>query len=236
PFLHLGDPDDPRDPTRRAYTAPPLRALLRSADCVFAQTESERAELRHLGVAEKRIVLQGLGVDPAECSGGDRIAARARWNVRAGEVVVGHLANNSEEKGSVDLLRAAVLLWQRGAPLRLVLAGPEMPNFQRAWRLFASAAHSVCRLGVLDDQQKRDFFAAIDVFALPSRSDSFGLVLLEAWANGAPCVGYRAGGLPWVIRDGVDGLIVRCGDLDGVGAALRRVEEDGEVRCWFGGA
>ena len=42
------------------------------------------------------------------------------------------------------------------------------------------------RLGVLSERQKRDFFAGIDVFALPSRSDSFGLVLLEAWANGVP--------------------------------------------------
>jgi len=65
--------------------------------------------------------------------------------------------------------------------------------------------------GVLDDQQKRDFFAGIDIFALPSRSDSFGLVLLEAWANGVPNVAYRAGGIADVIRDGEDGLLVDCG-------------------------
>ena len=40
--------------------------------------------------------------------------------------------------------------------------------------------------GPLTDEQRRDFYAGIDAFALPSRSDSFGLVFLEAWANGVP--------------------------------------------------
>ena len=70
-----------------------------------------------------------------------------------------------------------------------------------------------CRLGVLDPKQKKDFFAGLDLFVLPSRSDSFGLVLLEAWANGVPNIGYRAGGIADVIRHEQDGLLVPCGDI-----------------------
>jgi glycosyltransferase involved in cell wall biosynthesis len=94
----------------------------------------------------------------------------------------------------------------------------------------------VRRLGALDARQKRDFFAGIDVLALPSRSDSFGLVFPEAWANGVPCIGYRAGGIPWVIRDSVDGLVVRCGDVAGLAAALLRLAGDGELRRNLGQA
>jgi glycosyltransferase involved in cell wall biosynthesis len=94
----------------------------------------------------------------------------------------------------------------------------------------------VRRLGVLDAQQKRDFFAALDVFALPSRSDSFGIVLLEAWANRAANVGYRAGGVAGVIRDGTDGLLVRCGDRDGLAAALTRLAADTQLRRTLGAA
>ena len=82
-----------------------------------------------------------------------------------------------------------------------------MPNFRRFWLSYADAARVQC-LGVLDEQQKRDFFAALDVFALPSRSDSFGIVLLEAWADGGANVGYRAGG--------VEGDPSRAGWLTGV--------------------
>jgi glycosyltransferase involved in cell wall biosynthesis len=208
PFLHLGDPEDPGDRTRRAYLHPALLALIHAADRIFVQTELERAALLNQGVPARKMILLGMGVDVAECTGGDRQRARAKWRVADGEVVIGHLANNSDEKGSVDLLRAAERLWQAGRRIQLVLAGPEMPNFRSFWDRYG-ARDRVHRLGVLSEEEKRDFYAGIDLFALPSRSDSFGIVLLEAWANGVPNVGYRAGGIAELIRPGVDGLLVR---------------------------
>jgi len=106
-----------------------------------------------------------------------------------------------------------------------------MPNFRAFWQRCAERqAERVVRLGPLTDEQKRDFFAGIDVFALPSRSDSFGLVLLEAWANGVPNVAYRAGGIADVIRHGSDGLLAPCGDVDGLAAALGRLHSDPALR------
>jgi glycosyltransferase involved in cell wall biosynthesis len=233
PFLHLGDPDDPHDRTRRGYLQPALRMLLEEADHLFVQTDVERHALRQVGIAETKITLQGLGVDPEECSGGDRQQVRGQWGVRPDEVVIGHLANNSREKGTVDLLQAAEQAWAAGHRFRLVLAGPEMTNFKDCWRDYRSAPR-VLRLGVLDERQKREFFAGIDVFALPSRSDSFGLVLLEAWANGVPNVGYRAGGIAGVIHHEKDGLLVRCGDVPGLTAALVRLVEREALRIRFG--
>src|SRR6185369_17044044 len=89
-------------------------------------------------------------------------------------------------------------------------------------------------LGPLTVQQKRDFFAGIDLFALPSRSDSFGLVLLEAWANGVPNVAYRAGGIADVIRDGVDGLLAPCGNVTGLAEDLHRLIIDTGLRGRLG--
>src|SRR5262245_2368980 len=111
-----------------------------------------------------------------------------------------------------------------------------MPNFQRAWDALAAAIPQsmVCRLGPLDDQQKRDFFAGLDVFALPSRSDSFGLVLLEAWANGLPNVAYRAGGIADVVRHEQDGLLAPCGDVQGLASALARLLGDEALRHHLG--
>jgi glycosyltransferase involved in cell wall biosynthesis len=235
PFLHLGDPADPRDRVRRSYTTPALLGLVRSADLVFVQTPGERDALRERGIASEKLYLLGLGVDPAECTGGDRRRARDSWGVPEGEVVVGHLANNSREKGTVDLLQAAQRLWQQGQEFHVVLAGPAMPNFERFWRDFRPAG-PVRRLGPLTDEQKRDFFGGIDLFALPSRSDSFGLVLLEAWANGVPNVAYRAGGIADVVRDGADGLLVPCGDVAGLAAALGRLIEEPGVRSDLGEA
>lgn len=233
PFLHLGDPADPHDRTRRAYTRPHLRWLLHQAERVFVQTRLERDAVVGLGVPAERVVLQGLGVDPAECTGGDRDATRRAWGVGPDEVVVGHLANASVEKGTVDLLRAAERAWAAGARFRVVLAGPEMPNFRAFWDRFGPKGR-VTRLGVLSDRQRRDFYDGIDALALPSRSDSFGLVLLEAWANGKPNVVYRAGGPGELVRDGVDGLHADCGDGPGLARQLGRLVSSGLLRRRLG--
>ncbi len=241
PFLHLGDPDDSNDPTRRAYTSPWLRWLLREADGVFVQTPSERAAVTALGIFPDRIILQGLGVDPAECTGGYRADARRRWDLPEDGLVVGHLANNSWEKGTNDLIESLEPLWRAERPIHLLLAGPHMPNFARFWKAFAERCPSfvqkrVRRLGPLTDIEKRDFYAAIDVFALPSRSDSFGLVLLEAWANGVPCIAYRAGGIADVIRHERDGLLVSCGDLHALSESIQRICADVLMRERLGAA
>jgi glycosyltransferase involved in cell wall biosynthesis len=235
PFLHLGDSADARNRIRRAYLSRALRALLDAADCVFVQTSLERTALLDEGIAEDKLVLLGMGVDAAECTGGNRERARAAWGVKSNEIVIGHLANNSVEKGTVDLLRAAERAWQRGRRFQLVLAGPEMPNFRRFWDRHVLSI-PVQRRGILNEQQKRDFFAGIDLFALPSRSDSFGLVLLEAWANGVPNVGYRAGGVAEVIRHQEDGLLVSCGDVEGLAKALGELVEDTASRQRLGAA
>jgi glycosyltransferase involved in cell wall biosynthesis len=235
PFVHTGDPEDPCDRTRRAYTSPALLSLVRAAERVFVQTDVEHDVLTSLGVPECKLVMQGMGVDCDSCTGGNRNRVRAAWGVKPDEIVIGHLANQSVEKGSVDLLRAAQLAWQRGGRFRIVLAGPDMPNFRRFWERFP-AMDRVSRVGVLSEAEKRDFFAGIDVFALPSRSDSFGIVLLEAWANRVANIGYRAGGIAGVIRHNEDGLLVRCGDIGALADALTRLAGDAGLRRRLGNA
>jgi glycosyltransferase involved in cell wall biosynthesis len=61
-------------------------------------------------------------------------------------------------------------------------------------------------------------------------------VFLEAWANGLPVIGYRAGGVADVIRHEQDGLLVRCGDVSGLTAAIQRMAADEAARAAWGGA
>jgi len=235
PFFHLGNLDDPADRVRRSYFHPCLLTLARSAQRILVQTEGERQALLGHGFPEELLVLQGMGLGPEDLAAGNRAGQRAAWKLASEEVTVGHLGNLSWEKGTIDLLQAAERCWQQGGRFRLILAGPEMPSFQRFWRTYQSADR-VQRLGVLAEERKRDFFAALDLFALPSRVDSFGLVLLEAWAQGVASIAYRAGGVPWVIRNGQDGLLTPCGDIGSLADALLRLVSDADLRRRLGQA
>jgi glycosyltransferase involved in cell wall biosynthesis len=75
----------------------------------------------------------------------------------------------------------------------------------------------------VSEEEKRDLLAAAGVVAMPSRSDSFGIVFLEAWLYSVPVVGAAAGGIPEVISDGQDGYVVPFGDVDTLSQRLARL-------------
>jgi glycosyltransferase involved in cell wall biosynthesis len=235
PFLHLGNLDDPKNRIRKGYTHPALLILAKNADAIFAQTEFEAQTLEDLGIEPKRIHLQGMGVDLQSCTKGNSATARKLWHLAPNEIVVGQLANLSWDKGSTDLLSAMEILWRRGSAAKLVLAGPVMPSFEKAFRSFPFK-DKVIRTGPLSSNEKKDFFASLDIFALPSRSDSFGIVLLEAWANGKPCVVYKAGGPGSLVKHESDGLVVPCDDINSLATALEKLILDRKLSEQLGGA
>jgi glycosyltransferase involved in cell wall biosynthesis len=90
-------------------------------------------------------------------------------------------------------------------------------------------------LGIRDDvlflgkhTSVHELLSCADLFLLPSASESFGLVALEAMACGAPVVASNVGGLPEVIDDGVTGYLHEIGDIDGMAASAVHVLKDEE--------
>jgi glycosyltransferase involved in cell wall biosynthesis len=103
-------------------------------------------------------------------------------------------------------------------------------------RLPADEKARVRLLGFVEKRTQADILAATDVLALPSRTDSFGIVFLDAWANGVRVIGAHAGGIPGVVTDGVDGLLVPFGDVPALASALRRLLDDPDLRRTMGAA
>ncbi len=182
-----------------------------------------------------RQTIVGLGVDPDECTGGSRGRGRQAWRLDADAVVVGHLANKSWDKGTVDLLDAAERLWDKGASFVLVLAGPEMRSFTRRWAR-ARFPERVVNLDELTDAERRDFFAAIDVFALPSYVESFGLAPLEAALNGKALVAYDHGGPSQIFRHQESALLAPAGDIDALTRSIELLTTSAPDRVRLGEA
>lgn len=80
-------------------------------------------------------------------------------------------------------------------------------------------------------QKPADFYRDIDVFVAPSLwAEPFGMVAVEACAFQKPVIATRMGGLPEIVRDGVNGLLCNAEDRDSLGRALQRLHDDAELR------
>jgi len=90
-------------------------------------------------------------------------------------------------------------------------------------------------LGYISEEEKRDAFDACDLFAMPSRYDSFGIVYLEAWRCGKPVIGAKVGAIPEVIEEGEDGLLVEFGEVDQLTSAILSLLSHPDLRQRMGG-
>ena len=227
PFLHLATPGDQ---VNRAYTKPHQIRLLAESETVVVQTDLEAGAVRGWGIPDSRILKLGMAVEHADVTGGDRKRFRGQLAIPDKARVIGHLATLDPNKGTNDLVLATARLNQaRPAddPCYLILAGPSSPDFERFLADQPTGSWPwLKRLGPLPLSDRADFFAAIDVFSMPSRTDSYGIVFLEAWANGLPVVAADAGGVPEVVRHGEAGLLVPFGDLDRLSEALAGLVDD----------
>lgn len=122
------------------------------------------------------------------------------------------LARMDVWKGIDDALTAAGLLYKRGAPFRLTLAGPEgsagdaATLTQRIESLGLS--RSVAYVGSVEGQAKTRLLESADAYLMPSHHEGLPISVLEALAHGLPIVATSVGAIPEVIEDGVCGKLV----------------------------
>jgi glycosyltransferase involved in cell wall biosynthesis len=233
PLTHLAEREG--DSVSRYYTMRHQIEIAREADAVMAQTAIERDYLVRRGVDPARTYIAGVGVDPEPVTGGDCRRFVEAYGVEPPFVF--YVGTAAYDKGTVHLVEAMRALWAEGEVAHLVIAGASLRAFRDYVDQLPSRDRERCHLlGFIPEERKRDLFAAGTVFAMPSRTDSFGIVYLEAWLNGLPVIGARAGGVPEVVDHGTDGLLVRFGDVQELAAAVGQLLADRHLRERMGRA
>jgi len=200
---------------------------------LIAVSPEVRDDLVRLGVApaEKFAVIR-LGIELGErVGGGDAVRSETRRRLGIGDdaYVVGWVGRMTAVKRTDDVLRAfrALLDQDPGAWLILVGDGPDRDHLER----YAHTLGVVRRclfLGYQDDVAP--FYEAIDALLLPSVNEGTPVSVIEALAAERPAVATRVGGIPDVVRDGVDGFLVDVGDASALAERLAELARDPALR------
>lgn len=195
-------------------------------DAVIAPSASMAVELAKQGVRQ-RIEAIPTGIDVAQFRSGDGRAMRSKLGVPSQARVVGHVGRLAPEKNLPWLARAVVTHLQRDPEAWFLIAGSGPCEEEIREILTRGGVESRLRmLGTLTDGDLAGAYAAMDVFAFASLSETQGMVLAEAAAAGVPVVALDAPGAREVVRDGLNGRLLQGDDAGAFDDAL------GEVLGW----
>ncbi|MDX6354089.1 MAG: D-inositol-3-phosphate glycosyltransferase [Streptomyces sp.] len=227
--------DDCPEPTARVIGETQVVA---AADRLIANTDEEADELvRHYDAAPGKLAVVHPGVNLDRFRPGDgRAAARARLGLPQDAVIPLFAGRIQPLKAPDVLIRAVAVLLDQDPTLRERLVVPVVGGPSGSGLAKPEALHKLAaRLGVSDvvrfqppvDQERlADWYRAATVLVMPSYSESFGLVAIEAQACGTPVVAAAVGGLPVAVSDGRTGFLVPGHDPDDYARVLRRFVDE----------
>jgi glycosyltransferase involved in cell wall biosynthesis len=213
----------PRETHRWTYRlkyAHTCGAVIAVSDCI-------RQGAIRCGVPQSKIELipDGIEIPPELPSTEARAKARARWGFGESEFVIGHLGAFTPEKGQEVALAAFQLLRERLPQARLLLAGegPTLRNAEITQRCKA-LGDRVRLCGAIENLT--EFFPALDLFAMPSKSEGLGSSALKAMSYGLAVVASRVGGLPEVVEEARTGWLIEPGSPAALAQAILAAADD----------
>jgi glycogen synthase len=230
PCAHLGEPGNSE--IARHYIQPHQIELLRRCDRVLCMTSVEARQLVARGVAEHKLVVIGYGIDRELAFGGDGERIRQQHNID-GQVVL-HLGMKAFDKGSVTLFEAMKRLWDQGSKSWLLMAGPSLRAFDEYIAAQGQHFPRFVNLPAFAESDKRDLLAAAAVVAQPSRVESLGLVLVEAWANAKPVIAADIEVSRHLVGESGGGVVVPFGDNGRLAVAIVGMLGDSGKRLTMG--
>ena len=202
-----------------------FRRTFALADRVLSVSRAGAAEI------ERRFGARAVRVVP---NAAPRVGAAAPIPARQAATVLYLGGFDDPAKGGDVLVRSLPALLERVPGVRVQLAGPGAAPPALAP---LSERHAGVRwLGWLDEAAKATAFRDADVVVLPSITEGLPVALLEAMAYGRAIVATRAGGLPEVLTDARDALLVPAGDPGALAEALIALVHDPERRAGLGAA
>ena len=226
------------DPARTAFFRRVEQTLARTADVLVAVSPEVRDELVELGVAPRgKFAVVRLGI-PLEERLADPTADsdyRALYGIPNGAFVVGWVGRMTGVKDTGAVLEIVRSARTHGVDAVLCMVG-DGPDRTRLEQLAHELGIARACYFVGYQEDVAGYYRLFDAFVLPSVNEGTPVSAIEALASGTPVVANRVGGVPDVVRNGLDGFLVDPGDVTSAGAKLAVLAGDRRLRRKMGDA
>lgn len=203
---------------------------------VIAISEGIRQVLLAEGLAPERVTCVRSAVDAAPyLIDYDKAGFRASLGLAPDTPVAGMVAQLIPRKGHRYLLKALEDVLPRHPNLRVLIfgRGPLESELKQIIADHGLSAH-VCMMGFVDNLPQ--ILGCLDLLIHPADMEGLGVALLQAAAARVPIIASRSGGMPEVVRDGENGLLIAPGDVPALAAAINRLLDDADLRRRAGAA
>ena len=209
---------------------PVIEFAINQSDAVTAVSESLKEDTYQFFNIKKDIEVIPNFIDPSLYRFAEDIELRAQF-AEKDEVIITHISNFRKVKRVDDVIRIFKGVQQQlSAKLLMVGDGPELHQVKNLARELG-ISDKVFFLG--KSKRIEQITSISDVFLLPSETESFGLVALEAMASGVALVSSNVGGLPEVNIDGLTGFLNEVGDIEGMIASVLTILKDKDALARF---
>lgn len=237
PALHPGLNE--KDKLRKKYLRKSIVPFFRRADLIILNTEAEGEEIKSfclkygVDIPEEKFKVIGQGVYIDKVTGGSGERFRKKYSIKG--PIVFQIGTKTEDKGSFDLIRSMKILWDEGVKSKLVFGGASNEDHSRFIENLAEKYRkNILSIDDISEEDKLDLYDAGDIFSMVSKTDSFGIVYLEAWANKKPVLACDNSVMKSLITNQEDGFLVKFGDTEGLAKYLKLLLNSSELRKEIG--
>ena len=203
--------------------------ILKNANSVIALTEDMKGKMQSICLKEILVIPNGLNLKNFKniLKG----VARKKLNIKREDRVIIFTGTLHSVKGVNYLIQGMDIIKQKGIKAKLLLVG-DGEDREALMRLTEELEleQDITFAGRVSNEKVPEYMFASDVFVLPSLSESFGIVILEAMASQLPIIATNVGGLPEIVKEGVNGFLVPPKNPDELAKKIILILQNDELR------
>ena len=198
-------------------------SMLSEATAVVVNTDEEKNALIKHSIVGKKIHIIPPGIEIKNHSH-ELKNIKEKLGIPKKSLIVLFTGTKSADKGVINLIESMKIFWNENKNIELILFGVSTKEFEfYIKKQKQKIKNRIFNLGIISDDEKWAIFNSCDIFAMPSKSESFGITYIEAWLYKKPVIACDISAIRNVIDDQENGILVKFGDKKQLHDAIERL-------------